>query len=123
MTANPGNAVTIPAGTQVATAFQTTTDSPVIYQTTGIATCPSNGGTVTVPVSQGVTYSMVPIGTTSGLPGQTLSLPMTDVIDGSVSIYVQTVTGYQQWTQVQYLVDSGPDDMVWSAFVDARRAD
>jgi uncharacterized phage protein gp47/JayE len=112
-------AVTIPQGTQVATAFSTATDSPIIYETNAVATCNGNGGTVTVAVTQGITNSLVPIGTTSGLPGQTLQLPMTDVIDGSVSIFVQTVSGNQQWTQVQYLVDSGPNDMVWSSFVDA----
>lgn len=112
-------AITIPQATQVATAFQTATDSPVIYETNAVATCPASGGTVTVAVTQGVTYSLVPIGTTSGLPGQVLQLPYTDVIDGSVSIFVQTVSGNQQWNQVQYLVDYGPDDMVWSSFVDA----
>jgi len=44
---------------------------------------------------------------------------MTEVIDGSVSVFVQTVTGSQQWNQVQFLVDSGPEDMVWSSFVDS----
>ena len=112
-------AIGIPAGTQVATAFQTATDSPIIYQTTAFATCPADGGTVTVNVSQGVTYSLVPIGTSTGLPGLTLQIPQTGVIDGSVGIFVQTATGTQQWTHVQYLVDSGPDDMVWTSFTDA----
>lgn len=111
-------AISIPAGTKVATAFQLSSDAPVTYQTNTLASCPANG-TVTVAVTQGVTYSMVPIGMTTGQPGQTLKLPMTDVIDHSVSIFVQTVSGNQQWTQVQYLVDSGPEDMVWSSFVDA----
>ena len=119
VSANPGNAIVIPAGTQIATAFNTTTDSPIIYETNAVATCPSNGGTVTVAVTQGITFSLVPIGTTSGLPGQTLQLPMTEVIDGSVSIFVQTVAGNQQWNQVQALVDAGPNDMVWSSFTDA----
>jgi uncharacterized phage protein gp47/JayE len=118
-TANPGSAVTIPQGTQVASVFSTATDSPIIYETNAVATCPANGGTVTVAVTQGITFSLVPIGQTSGLPGQTLQLPMTNVIDGSVDIFVQTVSGFQQWNQVQYLVDSGPNDMVWSSFTDA----
>lgn len=118
-TSGTSSAITIPAGTQVATAFQVSSDSPVIYQTTEIATCPADGGTVTVTVSQGITYSMVPIGTTTGLPGQTLQLPMIDVIDGSVSIFVQSTLGSSQWTYAQYLVDHGPDDMVWTSFTDA----
>lgn len=114
-----GNAIVIPQGTQVASAFNTTTDSPIIFETNAVATCPANAGTVTVPVTQGITFSLVPIGSTSGLPGQTLQLPMTEVIDGSVDIFVQTVAGNQQWNQVQYLIDSGPADMVWSSFTDA----
>lgn len=117
--ANPGNAIVIPQGTQVATAFSTATDSPVVFETNAVATCPSNGGTVTVAVTQGITQTLVPIGTTSGLPGQTLQLPMTEVIDGSVTVFIQTVSGNQQWNQVQYLVDSGPNDTVWSSFTDA----
>jgi len=110
--------VNIPQGTQVASDFQVGSDAPIVYETNAVANCPASG-TVTVPVTQGITFSLVPIGTTSGLPGQALQLPMTEVIDGSVSVFVQTVTGSQQWNQVQFLVDSGPEDMVWSSFVDS----
>lgn len=119
VSANPGPAITIPAGTQVATTFQTSTDSPVVYETNAIATCPANGGTVTVGVTQGITSTLVPIGTTSGLPGQTLQIPQTDVIDGSVSVFVQSTLGSTQWTYAQYLVDYGPGDTVWTSFTDA----
>lgn len=113
-----GAGITIPAGTQVATSFQTSTDSTVVYETNSVATCPANG-TVTVAVTQGITYSLVAIGTTSGLPGQVLQIPMTSVIDGSVSIFVQSNLGSTQWNFTQYLVDSGPEDMVWTSFTDA----
>ena len=112
-------AITISQGTQVATAFQVSSNSPIIYETTQIATCPAAGGTITVPVSQGITYTLVPIGMATGLPGQVLQLAQTGVIDGSVSVYVQTTTGSYPWNYVQYLVDAGPDDMVWTSFVDA----
>lgn len=118
-TANPGPAVTIPDGTQVATSFQVASDAPVIFQTTQVATCPANGGTATVTVSQGITYSMVPIGTATGLPGMVLQIPQTEVIDGSVSVFVQSVAGSQQWSYTQYLIDNGPDDMVFTTFVDS----
>ena len=61
----------------------------------------------------------MPIGMTSGLPGQVLQLTQTGVIDGSVSVYVQTTAGSYPWNYVQYLIDSGPDDMVWTSYVDA----
>ena len=118
-TANPGVAVFIPAGTQVATDFTTSIDSPVIYQTDTSVTCPDNGGTVTVDVTQGQTYSQVPVGTSSGLPGQVFQLPQTGIIDGSVSVYVQTSVSPQQWSYVQYLVDSGASDMVFTTYLDA----
>lgn len=113
-----GADIVIAQGTQVATSFQTSIDATVIYETNAVATCPANS-TVTVAVTQGVTFTLLPIGTTSGLPGQTLQLPMPDVIDGSVDIFVQSTLGNQQWNQVQYLVDSGPEDMAWSEFTDA----
>ena len=116
---NPGPAITIPAGTQVATAFQTSTDSPIIYQTTQQYTCAANGGTVTANVSQGITSTLVPIGQTNGLPGQTLQLPVLDVIQGTITVFVQTTTGNQQWSFAQYLVDHGPDDLVWTSYIDA----
>lgn len=116
---SPSPAVLIPAGTQVATNFQTSLDSPVIYETQETVTCPGNGGTVTVGVSQGVTYTMAPVGTSTGLPGQVMQLPQTGIIDGSVSVYVQTVVSPQQWTGVQYLADSGPSDTVFTTYLDA----
>lgn len=118
-TANPNPAVVIPAGTQVATDFSTAIDSPLIYETTETVTCPANGGTVTVSVSQGVTTTQTPVGTSTGLPGQAFQLPQTGVIDGSVQVYVQTSVLPQQWAAVQYLVDSGPSDLVFSTYVDA----
>ena len=111
--------ISIPAGTQVATAFNQATNSPIVYETTQNALCSAAGGKVTVPVAQGVTSVSVPVGITSGLPGQEITLPATGIIDGSVSIYVQTTTGSQQWSYIQYLVDAVDDDMVWTSFVDA----
>lgn len=118
-TANPGTAVFIPAGTQVATDFSVALDSPLIYETDAAVTCPANGGVITVAVTQGQTYSGVPVGTSTGLPGQAYQLPQTGIIDGSVTVYVQTSTVPQQWTQVQYLVDSGPSAMVYATYLDA----
>lgn len=118
-TPSTGSAVIIPAGTQVATSFQTASDAPIIYETQSVADCPADGGTVTVAVSQGITSTMVPIGASTGLPGMVLQLPQTEVIDGSVSIFVQSTTGYQQWTYVQYLVDAAPSALVWTSYTDA----
>lgn len=119
-TANPGAAVNIPAGTQVATSYNSVTDSPVIYETDVVATCPGDGGTVTVSVTQGVTSAQVPVGTSTGLPGQSFQLPQTGVIDGSVQVYVQT-SGISpaEWTSIQYLADAGSSDTVYTTYTDA----
>lgn len=122
ITNNPGPAVVIPQGTQVQSNFNTVLDQPVIYQTTAVATCPANGGTVTVNVTQGVTSTMVAIGTSTGLPGQTFALPQTKVLDGSVTVFVQSnaPSGTTQWTQVSTFVNAGQSDTDFTLFVDAR---
>lgn len=120
VTANPGPAVVVPAGTQVATDYQSSTDAPIIFQTNGSVTCNGNGATVTVGVTQGITYTQIPVGTSSGLPGQVFQLPQSGVIDGSVTVYVQTNTAVpQEYAWTQYLVDTGPSDLVFTTYTDA----
>lgn len=117
-TPSNGPQVVIPAGTQVATGFNSSADGPIIYQTTAQVTCPDDGGTVTANVSQGVTYSMVTLGTSDGTPGQTFQIPQTGVLDGSVSVFVETATGSTEWQPVAFLVDAGNEDTVFSTWVD-----
>lgn len=114
-----GPAVTIPNGTQVTGPFNVTTDSPVFYETTSVATCASNGGTVTVNVRQGVTNTQVPLGISNGTAAQIFSISQTGILDGSVNVFVQTSTGITEWAFSQYLVDNGPDDLVFTTFTDA----
>lgn len=125
-TTNPGPAVTIPVGTQVTGAFSTIADQPVIYETTEVGTCPENGGTITLTVSQGQTYNQILVGTSTGgtntttaNPGQVFSIAQTGVIDDSVQVYVQSSTGLQQWVFSQYLIDNSPTDQVFTTFTDA----
>lgn len=121
---NPTADIVIPAGTVVQSAFQVAIDAPVQYYTTVPATCPGNGGTVTVPVSQGTQYSMVSLGVSSGQPGQSFQLPQTGVLDGSTTIYIQSTapTGSTQWAQVRSFIDSGPSDNVFTLAVNAAGA-
>jgi hypothetical protein len=113
-TVNPGQAVTLPAGTQVSTSFNTSTDAPVVYQLNEAVTVPENGGTVTADVTQGITYTLGNLGTSTGLAAQSLSIPQTGVEDGSVSVFVSSSAGATQWTQVTYLIEYGADDTVYS---------
>lgn len=119
-TSNPGVAVTIPAGTQVQTAFGITgLDQPVVYETQDVITVPANGGTATVDVIQGETQTLVELGVSDGTAGQQFTIPQTGVIDGSASVFVQTAAGNIQWTQVQYLVDSQNTDQTFVIQTDA----
>jgi uncharacterized phage protein gp47/JayE len=117
-TINPGPAVVVPAGTQITTSFVTSQDQPIIYQVNEAVTVPANGGTATVDVTQGQTYSMQTLGVSSGIAGQSFQIPQANVEDGTVSIYVASSTGTVLWNQVQFLVDSGPGDTVYSIYVD-----
>jgi hypothetical protein len=120
-------AVPVPPGTQVATSFQTSTDSPVIYEVNAgqasydvpAATGTANG-TLTLNVTQGITYTQVPVGTSTGLPGQSFSIPQAGVIDGSASVWTQDSSGnLVQYTEVQYLVDASESALVFSTFTDS----
>jgi hypothetical protein len=120
-TNNPGPAVVLGQGTQVQSNFNTALDQPIIYQTTEVATCPGNGGTVTVPVVQGVTSTMIPIGTSTGQPGQVFQLPQTNVLDGSTTVYIQSNApgGTTQWNQVTSFISAQSSDTSFTLFVDA----
>lgn len=119
-TANPGPAIDVPAGTKVQSNFNSITDSPIIYQVVTGGVCPANGGVVTLNVSQGNTFSNVPIGTSSGLAGQSFFLPQPMILDDSTSIFVQTTSGnVNTWIEVDTFVNSGPSDMVFTAFIDS----
>lgn len=110
--------VIVPAGTQLSTSFQLNSDSPVIYETLADLDVPSAGGTATVSVKQGVTTVQQIIGTSDGTAGQSFQIPQPLVEDGTVSVFVSSVTTPILWNQVTFLVDSGADDQVYSLFVD-----
>lgn len=110
--------ITVPAGTQIATGLNTLVDAPVIFQTTTGITVNANN-TATANVQQGITYSMTTLGTSTGLALQSFQIPQTGVLDGSVSVYVSSSSGSTQWTQVDYLIEYGPQDQVFTVSTDA----
>lgn len=117
-------ATVVPAGTQITSGFNQTTDSTIIYEVNaGQAnyTVPSNAtGALTLNVTQGITYSLYNAGTSDGTAAQAFSLPQTLVIDGSVIVYTQAAGGNDiQWTYVQFLGDFGPSDQVFTTYLDA----
>lgn len=117
-TSNPGVAVVVPANTQIATSFDTASDQPIIFETNNSVTVPANGGTTTVGVTQGITYTLTNIGISNGTADQSFKIPQANVEDGSVTVFVSSASGNVQWNQVQFLVDSKPTDLVYSIHVD-----
>jgi hypothetical protein len=119
VTPNPSPAVTVPAGTQLTTAFINTIDAPLIFETSADALVPANGGVVTANVVQGATQSDVKIATSTGNPSQVYQLPNVSVIDGTVSVTIESTTDNVTWTHISYLVDAQPTDLVYTTFTDA----
>lgn len=117
------SATLVPAGTQLMTGFNATTDTTVVYEVdAGQASylVPSNGGTLTLTVTQGETISNFTVGTSNGLAAQAMSLPQLGVIDGTVIASVTQVGGSAvQWSYVQFLGDYGPGDLVYTTFLDS----
>lgn len=122
--ANPGPAVIVPAGTPVVTDFVSDVDGRLVYETDTTVTVPANGATVTVPVTQGQTSTMVSLGSSSGLPGQQFRLPETGVLTGSVRVFLDraitsTGTNVEEWTRVDFLIDADSSSKAFSVYVDA----
>lgn len=137
-------AVAVPLATQVITNYVSSINGPIVFETTQAATVPASGGTVTVPIVQGITqgsavftignstsspYSITTelIGSSDGSELQSFTLASNPVVSGSITIYVQnpsfgTTSGedpINPWNGVQSLQQSGSSDLAWSQSVDA----
>lgn len=122
-TADPGVAVTIPAGTAVVTDYVAAVDGPITYETDTDLTVAANGATGTVNVTQGVTQTQVNIGTSTGLASQQIQIPQIPIISDSVAVQVQGADGtFVDWTYVANLLDAGPLDAVFTTFQDEQGA-
>lgn len=138
------DAVAVPLATQVITNYVSSINGPIVFETTQAATVPANGGTVVVPIVQGITqgsatftignstsapYSITTelIGTSDGSELQSFTLASNPVVSGSITVYVQnpsfgTTSGedpINSWNSVQSLQQSGSSDLAWSQSVDA----
>lgn len=111
--------VTVPAGTILTTNFVTASDSPVYYQTNTSVTVTANGGTNTVAVTQGLTYTMTQLGVSDGSAAQSFQIPQTVVEDGTISVFVSSSSSPVQWSQATYLTDFGPLDTVYTVSTNA----
>jgi hypothetical protein len=121
--------ITIPQGTvvsgEVVTAdvvrpiyFTTTSDAVVSAASTETVSAEEGRYINVVDITSDTTYGQQ-IGVSNQQPGMSFELPNTPVVDGSISIYVQYGTIYSKWTQVQHLLDYGPNDLVYTVKSDA----
>lgn len=113
---NGSSAATIPAGTQVATSLNDVDESPVTFETDSDLTVTA-GSSGTVTAHQGVTVANENVGTSDGSLDQSFALFQTPVIEGTVSVTVDEGVA-TEWTQVTHLLNSGPNDKVYTLEMD-----
>lgn len=125
--ASASAAIDIPAATQVVTAYVAALDSVITFETNADASCPAAGGTVAVPVTQGitagtyqltdingVTHTVLDLGTSDGTANQLYTLPSTPLLSGSLTVLVQLPAGAVAWSEVADLLTSAATDTVYS---------
>lgn len=139
-TASQTSSVTIPPFTQLITAFNSTLDRAISFETTAAVTVPAVGGTATVGVIEGTTQGtrsvnaygasatdpgvseVEDVGSSSGQPFQNFTLAIGPVILASVRVFVETPvpsggTQVAEWLYVDTWLRSGPNDQVFRVVV------
>jgi len=127
------SAVTIPAGTvltgnvviedTVETVYFTTDAEAVVDaidgETPGEYTVSASEGRSVTLVGDDVTIYGELVGTSDGSPNMSFELGETPVVDGSLEVFVQDGDIFSKWTPVQYLLDFGPTNLIYSIFSNA----
>jgi len=121
--------ITIPQGTVISGDIITADVVQPVYFTTISDAVVSATSTETVSAVEGRYINVVDatsdttygqqIGVSNQQPSMSFELPNTPVVDGSISVYIQYGTIYSKWTQVQHLLDYGPNDLVYTVKSDA----
>lgn len=119
-------AISVPAGTQLATGYIPAVDGPIIFETDSPVTVPApasdgSGGTLSVNVTEGRTITdpttggPLHIATATGYPAQSYRLPNPNVYQETVKVYVNGVL----WNQIDHLLDALATDAVYEVSLDA----
>jgi hypothetical protein len=58
------------------------------------------------------------VGSSNGIPNQSFVLSENQVVDGSVTVFVQNGDTYEPWTSIKHLSDAGPADAVYQIAID-----
>lgn len=120
-TAPGAPAITIPAGTQVASDLIPEIDGPVVFETDATVSL-TPGQTVTVDVTEGqtqvdpLTGAPIQVSESTGLPEQAYRIPKPRVYVDTVAV---TVSG-TSWRKVSHLLDADANDSVFETYNDAK---
>jgi Baseplate J-like protein len=123
--------ITVPSGTVVSGDVVIGDTVQTVYFTTNVeievpAAVGESPGTETITGYNGRPVSLVAdnvntygelIGTSTGLPNMSFDLGETPVVDDSIEIYVQDGDVFSKWTQVQHILDYGPNDLVFTTYL------
>jgi len=114
-TNSSGSDIPLPALTQVATSLiVNSTTAQVIFETNSALTVPANS-TASVATTQGITVTDEQVAIATSSANQTYVLKNTSVINNTVQVTIGGVS----YNRVQYLIDAGSYDPVFTTFTNA----
>ena len=123
------NTIDIPAGAQVMAPLSFGIYSEVYFETTTSATAIAPGASITLPCQEGktvntdkpdlidATYNIAlpaNLGTSDGRTTQAFTIPETGIVNKSITVYVGQGVAFGNWTYVDNLFQSGPNDKVFT---------
>jgi uncharacterized phage protein gp47/JayE len=123
------NTIDIPIGTQVMAPLSFGAYSEVYFETTTSATAIVPGASITLPCQEGKTVNTdkpdlidstfnialpANLGTSDGRSTQSFTIPESGVVNKSITVYVGQGVAFGNWTYVDNLFESGPNDRVFT---------
>jgi hypothetical protein len=119
----------IPTGTQVMAPLSFGAYSEVYFETTTSATAVVPGASITLPCQEGKTVNTdkpdlidstynvalpANLGTSDGRATQSFTIPEPGIVNTSITVYVGQGVAFGNWTYVDNLFESGPNDRVFT---------
>jgi len=126
-----GSAITLPANTELQTSvtYNDTIQKPIFYTLDAVTVPAQSGstpGTASITASHGEIVSIKKnnaygekVGTSDGTSNQSFSLSYNQVVQGSITVYVQRGSYYDVWTEVPDVTPYGPADTIFYVTTDA----
>lgn len=127
-TNSSASTITIPQGTVVSAEIKIDDTVQTVYFSTQADLILSASSQSTVGATEGRSIQRIGtvntnafgelLNTSTGLPEMSFELSQTDVVDGTIQVYVQDGASYSKWTQVQHIMDYDPTDLVYTVATD-----